>query len=180
MSVPNQNIIYGSVKSKEGYFLMCNQNALFAAMKDLKFVGLKMWLYLSKNQEDHSFELSLEACKKVGIVKNTYYEGIKELIAKGYLIQETGNGYRFYDTPQSSNIFLTPHSEFRNPELSENQTSENQNEPSEIRKNSSETQERNKINKIEYNNLEEKKEDDTYKKQQIPMVANPVLNYEWE
>jgi hypothetical protein len=49
MSYPHQNVIYGSVKSKEGHFLMCNQDALFAAMSDLKHVGLKMWLYLSKN-----------------------------------------------------------------------------------------------------------------------------------
>lgn len=153
MSVANQKIIYGSVLApcdKENLYMVINQDALFAAMEDLKPVGFKMWLYFSKNQASHKFDLSLEACKKLGIKKNTYYEGLKELETKGYLVPASGNGFFFYQIPK-----IGKPSEIRNDMLtndgvnfSENQTqfSEIQTEPSEFRNKSSEIPQRNNTN----------------------------------
>lgn len=153
MSVENQNIIYGSVLApcdKDNLYMVVNQEALFAAMEDLKLVGLRMWLYFSKNQANHKFDLSLEACKKLGINKNTYYAGIKELEEKGYLVAASGNGFFFYQIPK----FRKP-SEIQNGMITnigtkfseiQNPNSEIQNEPSEFQNKSSEFQERNITN----------------------------------
>ena len=71
-------------------------------MVDLKECGLKMWLYFNKNQNNHSFELSMKACEAWGIKKNSYYRGIEELIEKGYLhqLKEDSNVYIFYEKPK--------------------------------------------------------------------------------
>ena len=82
-----------------------NLEALQLAMKTLKGSSLKMWLYLNKNQEKYTFELSRAACLEWGIKKDSYYDGIKELMEKGYLVQarEGSNYYTFYESPQSAN-----------------------------------------------------------------------------
>ena len=74
-------------------------------MKTLKGSSLKMWLYFDKNQEKYAFELSRAACLEWGIKKDSYYDGIKELMEKGYLVQarEGNNLYTFYESPQSGN-----------------------------------------------------------------------------
>lgn len=102
MSVANQKIIYGSVLApcdKNNVYFLLNQEATFAALAALKPAGFKMWLYFSKNQANHKFELSRAACEQLGIDKNAYYRGIDELIEKKYLVAESGNGYRFYQIP---------------------------------------------------------------------------------
>ena len=80
-----------------------NLEALQLAMKTLKGSSLKMWLYLNKNQEKYTFELSRAACLEWGIKKDSYYDGIRELTEKGYLIQarEGSNLYTFYESPRS-------------------------------------------------------------------------------
>lgn len=102
MSVANQKKIYGSILAPcdtQNIYIKVNQEAIFAAMADLTYAGFKMWIYFSKNQAYHNFELSCVACKQFGIDKNSYYRGIEELITKGYLVPESGNGYRFYQVP---------------------------------------------------------------------------------
>ena len=74
-------------------------------MNTLKGSSLKIWLYLNKNQERYTFDLSRAACLEWGIKKDSYYDGIKELMEKGYLVQsrEGSNYYTFYESPQSVN-----------------------------------------------------------------------------
>ena len=64
-----------------------------------------MWLYLNKNQERYTFELSRAACLEWGIKKDSYYDGIKELIDKGYLVQarDGSNYYTFFESPPAAN-----------------------------------------------------------------------------
>ena len=64
-----------------------------------------MWLYLNKNQEKYTLELSRADCLEWGIKKDSYYDGIKELMEKGYLVQahEGSNYFTFYESPQSAN-----------------------------------------------------------------------------
>ena len=84
---------------------MNNLDALRQAMNCLKGSGLKMWLYLNKNQDNYRFGLSRTDCEGWGIRKDSYYDGFKELMEKGYLIQarEGSNLYTFYESPQSAN-----------------------------------------------------------------------------
>lgn len=78
---------------------MTNLEALQQAMSTLKGSGLKMWLYLNKNQDNYRFELSRQACEEWGIKKDSYYDGVRNLIDNGYLrpAQAGSNIYFFYE-----------------------------------------------------------------------------------
>ena len=110
-----------------------NLIALQQAMKDLKGSSFKLWTYFNKNQDNYRFELSQKACAEWGIKKDSYYNAIKDLIEKRYLVPTT----------QESNIFC-----FYELPLSENQQnfSEKQNVASEIQFVISETPSRNNTN----------------------------------
>lgn len=106
MSVPNQKIVeIGTRTARNGNNLYATMNldALQQAMKTLKGSSLKMWLYFNKNQERYAFELSRADCLEWGIKKDSYYDGIEELIEKGYLVQsrEGSNLYTFYELPHT-------------------------------------------------------------------------------
>lgn len=105
MSVPNQrNVTIGrrTPRNAQNLYATINIDALQLATKLLNSAGLKMWLYFNKNQEHYSFELSLQACLNWGIKKDSYYNGLKELISKGYLVQDRWQKNRliFYEEPQ--------------------------------------------------------------------------------
>ena len=106
MSVPNQKTVQIAPRVKrdaDHLYAMMNINALSAAVQDLKGSALKMWLYLNKNQDNYKFELSQKACQLWGIKKDSYYDGVRELESKGYLvpIREESNIYKFYEIPPS-------------------------------------------------------------------------------
>lgn len=106
MSVPNQKIVQigkRTVRDGKHLYATMNLDAMQQAMRTLKGSSLKMWLYLNKNQEFYAFELSRAACLEWGIKKDSYYDGVRELIEKGYLVQtrEGSNMYTFYESPQT-------------------------------------------------------------------------------
>ncbi len=106
MSVPNQKIVQIAPRTKrdsDHLYAMINIDALQAAVRDLKGSALKMWLYFNKNQDGYKFELSQKTCSDWGIKKDSYYDGIRELESKGYLLRicEGSNIYKFYEKPQS-------------------------------------------------------------------------------
>ena len=84
---------------------MYNQEALRQAMTKLKGSGLKMWLYINKNQDNYRFELSRKACEEWGIKKDSYYDGFNDLVNKGYLrlSQPGSNIYYFYENALAEN-----------------------------------------------------------------------------
>jgi hypothetical protein len=57
-------------------------------MQVLNGSGLKLWLYLNKNQDNYRTELSRVDCAKWGIKKDSYYSAVDELIKKGFLVQD--------------------------------------------------------------------------------------------
>jgi hypothetical protein len=73
--------------------------ALQQAMNELKGSGLKMWLYINKNQDDYRFELSRQVCEAWGIKKDSYYDGFKDLVNNGYLrpSKPGSNVYYFHE-----------------------------------------------------------------------------------
>ena len=89
------------MRDADHIYAMMNIDALSAAVQNLKGSGLKVWLYLNKNQDGYRFELSQKACLLWGIKKDSYYDGVRELESKGYLfpIYEGSNIYKFYETP---------------------------------------------------------------------------------
>ena len=144
MSVPNQKkVIIGKrvKRNKSNLYAMMNIEALQEAIQNLKWSSLKMWLYFNKNQDNYQFDLSPKACKDWGIKKDSYYSGIEELIAKGYLvpIQEGSNIYVFFESANSEKQ-MGDYSRFAI------QDWEKQNNSSETQNKDSENQERNNTN----------------------------------
>ena len=84
---------------------MTNLEALQQAMSTLKGSGLKMWLYLNKNQDNYRLELSRVACEEWGIKKDSYYDGIRNLIDHGYLrpMRAGSNIYIFFENRLAEN-----------------------------------------------------------------------------
>ena len=108
MSVPNQRvvqIVQKEPKDKHHLYAMYNQDALQQAMTKLKGSGLKMWLYINKNQDNYRFELSRKACEDWGIKKDSYYDGFNDLVKHGYLrlSKEGSNVYHFFENALAEN-----------------------------------------------------------------------------
>ena len=149
MTVPNQKevqVAKRTPRDAKHLYSMNNLDALRQAMNCLKGSGLKMWLYLNKNQDNYRFGLSRVDCAEWGIRKDSYYDGIKDLIANGYLRQSQpgSNLYIFYENALTANP-TSGYSEFYFTEKSKPAT-EIQKSTYGIPKRSMENPQRNNIN----------------------------------
>lgn len=102
---PNQKTI--QVKKEKcdnyNYYTMINLQALETAAIDLKSGAFKMWVYFAKNQNNYTLALSNKAASEYfGIKKDQYDNAIKELIEKGYLIEQSKNNYMFCELKQKT------------------------------------------------------------------------------
>ena len=139
MRVPNQKIVQlarRTARDKNHLYARMNIDALQAAMQVLNGSGLKLWLYLNKNQDNYRTELSRVDCAKWGIKKDSYYSAVDELIKKGFLVQDHygSNVFWFHEKAVS---------------VKPNHFSENQTEESEKPKKVSENPYRNITNNTE-------------------------------
>ena len=166
MSVPNQRvvqIVQKEPKDKHHLYAMYNQDALQQAMTKLKGSGLKMWLYINKNQDNYRFELSRKACEDWGIKKDSYYDGFNDLVKHGYLrlSKEGSNVYHFFENALAENP-PSGYSEFYFTEKTKPYPA-NQNGRYEIPKGTAVNPERNNINNtriLQNNTLATKPEND--------------------
>jgi hypothetical protein len=64
-----------------------------------------MWLYINKNQDNYRLELSQKACEEWGIKEDSYYDGVRNLIDKGYLrpMRAGSNIYVFFENRFAEN-----------------------------------------------------------------------------
>ena len=131
-------------------------------MNDLRGETIKLWLYLSKNQEDYRFELSPKDAAAWGLKKDSYYKAIDTLIEKGYLspVSEGSNTFIFFEAGASE---IQKQKEETKMVISEiqNISSEKQKAASEKQKAASELPERNIINNtniLKENTTEKEKE----------------------
>lgn len=101
MSVPNQKIIQVQKApcNKNNLYCTINLEALQQAMSELSGAGLALWLYLSKNQNGYSLELSPADAISWGIKKSSFYRAIDELTKLGYIKYLKGNVFTFYENP---------------------------------------------------------------------------------
>lgn len=81
------------------------------ASRDLNDGAFKLWIFLSANIDGFHLELSSKAMlNEFGIKKAQYDNAVKELIAKGYLVDENAshppedvlNYFGFYQIPQKT------------------------------------------------------------------------------
>jgi hypothetical protein len=74
--------------------------ALNNACKDLNAGAFKLWIYLAKQRDGHTFALSPTALKNNFDMGKTQYDNARnELVSKGYLVIERGNFYLFHEVP---------------------------------------------------------------------------------
>lgn len=105
-TVPNQRVltIHKEPTDKEHKYTVNNLEALGEAARQLQSKGgFKLYMYLSKNQDNYSFALSsTDFCAWSGLGLVAYNTSFKELIDKGYLIPKDASKkkeiiYTFYD-----------------------------------------------------------------------------------
>lgn len=111
MSKSNQKTvkIHKEICDGKHIYAQINREAMGAASRDLNDGAFKLWVYLSANQDGFSFDLSSKAIQnEFGMKKGQYDAAVKELIEKGYLVDENAkhppedvrNYYGFYQLSQ--------------------------------------------------------------------------------
>lgn len=101
-------------KCADNYYAKINLNALKDAMKKLTPKAFELWIYLSKNQNNHFFWLSkVDFLSWSNVGETSYYNAFNELKKFGYLIEREGknNQYDFYEKPKEKKIGITVHKE---------------------------------------------------------------------
>ena len=102
---PNQNIIKIKKTPCKTNFLQISNDEVAAAAVDLgkNFNAFKLYLYLAGNEINYEKALSMvDFSAKYNVAKSSYYDNIKLLIEKGYLVSTGAHSYDFYTTPQLS------------------------------------------------------------------------------
>lgn len=102
-SVPNQRKIttHKNKANRENIYAVISTESLSYAMSVLTHSGLRLWLYLAKNQDKYTFWLSpIDVGKFTGLSVASYRRAFAELKGKGFLIQsKKKNCFDFYETP---------------------------------------------------------------------------------
>lgn len=104
---PNQRTVRIHREAVKSDFLGIKNENWQAASRDLGPHGLRLYLYLAANADGFNLALSpADARQKVGIPRSTYGDQFQVLLDKGYLVQNHGNTYDFYEVPmpQSKNL----------------------------------------------------------------------------
>lgn len=107
--VPNQRVIsiHKQLCDKEHKFTVNNLQALDqAATRLTQKASFKLYMYIAKNQDKYSFNLSSKDFMKWANVGYTSYTtAFKQLVDQGYLIKKEGTKdiYTFYDKSQTKN-----------------------------------------------------------------------------
>ena len=97
MSYPNQKKVTINKEPCDGrnVYAKINIESLKKAMCGLKPSELKLWLYLSRNIDGRTFDLSQVDCEGYGLKKDAYHDAVNGLISKGYLLHKMGNEFTF-------------------------------------------------------------------------------------
>lgn len=107
---------------KENYYAKINLVAMAQAALNLDAGAFKLWIYFAKNQPGYQFALSkADVQESFGMKKTQYDNAIKELKDKGYLAQDKGAYYSFYEAP----VALKPDNTLPNSEASKHSLPEN-------------------------------------------------------
>lgn len=100
---------------ENNYYAKINLNALHKAMSSLTAKAFELWIYMSKNQDNHFFWLSkVDFLSWSSFSGSSYNEAVKELISLGYLVQREneGNHFDFYEIPKEEELIgITVHKE---------------------------------------------------------------------
>ena len=113
-TVPNQRVIsVNKAPADKGHLYTCiNLQALNMACRTLQSkAGVKLYLYLAKNQDKYTFALSsADFMEWAGVKRDAYNSAFKELEEQGYLSSIGGNRYAFYEAGKSPTFADNPNS----------------------------------------------------------------------
>lgn len=104
-TVPNQRVITvnKAIADKQHLYTVINLQALNKACNTLQSkAGVKLFLYLAKNQDKYTFALSsADFMEWTGVKIGAYNSAFKELVENGYLCSIGGNRYSFFEAGNS-------------------------------------------------------------------------------
>lgn len=101
---PNQKIVtvHKAPANKENVYGVLNKAAAFSALQNLTHNELKVFMYLALNQPDYCMALSTsDIAAKVGSTEDGMRKAVQGLIKKGYMVQEQGRAYAFYENMET-------------------------------------------------------------------------------
>ena len=101
-------------EKEENYYAKINLRALKNAMSTLTPKAFELWIYLSKNQDNHFFWLSkVDFLSWSKVKSSSYYEAFNELKNMGYLVErkDSGNSFDFYEIPKVDEVEIIIHKE---------------------------------------------------------------------
>jgi len=101
-TVANQKVVIIHKRNLDANFLQLSKDDMYTAANELSGAGFKVYLYLAANANGFELALSktaIETAMKVS--KSSYYNALKELEGKGYLVNEHGNVYSFHEQPRT-------------------------------------------------------------------------------
>ena len=103
ITYPNQRVINIHREAAKSDFLGIKNENWQAAARDLGAHALMLYMYLAANAEGYNLALSPAAIRQaIAMPRSTYQDQFVKLIDRGYIVQESGNVYNFYETPQPS------------------------------------------------------------------------------
>lgn len=105
MASPNQKIVYIGERlprDTEHPYTEQSIEAMRHAASELSGDRFKVWMYLSKNRDDFTLELSQKDMLKWGVKKDTYQRAVNDLIDLGYLVEidKERNEWEFIEYPR--------------------------------------------------------------------------------
>ena len=103
VTFPNQRMIRIHRESARTDFLGIKNENWQAASRDLGAHALQLYLYLASNANNYTTALSPVAVRQaIGMARSTYHDQFHKLVDKGYLVPGSGNGFDFYEVPQTA------------------------------------------------------------------------------
>ena len=99
---PNQKVVTIHKEPLNKNYLGINLDVLRDACQRLTAHELKLYIYLASNKDNFELALSqVAATEAVNLPRSTYYDQVKNLINKGYIVHRGGNKYDFYEISQN-------------------------------------------------------------------------------
>lgn len=100
-TVPNQRTIHIHREKPQTNFLGIKNENWMAAARDMSAHALKLYMYFAANANNYKFAFSPSAVlDAIGMPRSTCHDQFTVLVNKGYLVQENGSTYSFYEVPQ--------------------------------------------------------------------------------
>lgn len=113
-SNPNQRHIttHKEPTDENNYYTKINLSALKKAMSGLSPKAFELWVYMSKNVNNHEFWLSkMDFLSWSNVKESSYYNAFNELVRCGYLVERKGSKsmFDFYESPRDKEIMIKVH-----------------------------------------------------------------------